>query len=85
MTELRGAIIIACLIAMFSWWRAGKKNRRFVWSRWAVMLVPIFRLLFYIVRLLNICETSTLNLISSALILQTLITLAIWGWAVADE
>lgn len=85
MSELRVAIIIACIIAAHSWYRAGEKNSRFRISRWAVMMIPILRALFYVIKLLGICTPATLNTLSSALILQTLITLSIWGWMVAGE
>ena len=85
MDELRLVIIAVCIITAIIWYRAGRRSTRFRISRWAVMLIPIFRVLFYVVRLSGLCAPATLNIISSALILQTLITLCIWGWMVVSE
>ena len=85
MDELRYVIIAVSAVALFSWWRAGHKNRRFMISRWAVMLIPAVRIIFYIIRAFNVGTPATLNTISSWLILWTMIVLAIWGWMVADE
>ena len=85
MDALRWAIFVASLFALFMWWRAGHKNRRFMISRWAVMLIPAVRIIFYIIRAFNVGTPATLNTISSWLILWTMIVLAIWGWMVADE
>ena len=85
MDELRYVIMAACAVAVFTWWRAGRKNHRFVLSRWAVMLIPASRIIFYIVRAFNVSTPATLNTISSWLILWTMIVLAIWGWMVASE
>jgi len=83
--ELRYVVIVVCAIAVYAWYRAGRMNRRFVLSRWAVMAIPASRLLFYIIKFLNICTPATLNQISSGMILWTMIVLAIWGFMVADE
>lgn len=85
MDELRYVIMAVCVIAIFSWWRAGRKNVRFVLSRWSVMLIPAARLVFYAIKFCDVCTPATLNQISSGMILWTMIVLAIWGWMVADE
>lgn len=82
---LRWAIIVASVVAISAWWRAGYRNPRFRISRWAVMMIPAGRIVFYIVRLCGVCTPETLNQISSGLILWTMILLAIWGFMVADE
>jgi len=83
--ELRLVIVVACIITALIWYMAGRRSKRFRISRWAVMLIPVFRFLFYIVVATGLCADKTLNIISSALILQTLITLCIWGWMVVSE
>ena len=77
--------MVACVITAWAWYRAGRHSTRVRVSCWAIILIPVFRMLFYIVHALGICEPRTLNILSSALILQMLITLTAWALAVTNE
>ena len=85
MDSIRWAIIIASVVAIAAWWRAGYRNPRFRISRWAVMMIPAARIVFYVIKALGKCSPETLNYISSWMILWTILVLAGWGIAVAYE
>jgi len=78
-------VVAVCIITALAWYRAGRKNRKLRVARWALIIIPVLRCGFYVLKFMRICTPETLNIISSALILQTLITLTAWAITVKND
>jgi len=84
-SALRVVIVVSSIITALLWYRCGRKNERYVFTRWAVIVMVLHRVLFYAVRFLCDIESTDLNVWSSAIILQFIFTMAIWGWVATDD